>query len=308
MSAGQGRGWWWIGGGLLALTAGAVGACDVRPNSPAVQECPPCDCKSDGKSDAGPAKAAGAATGLATGSGGVTIGPAIGSGPAPSQSADAGELIASATRKMMHGDGAGCLADLDRLAGLDPKMHARVAVTRGQCEMLVGRCQPGKQRIARWYEVETGVSAERAMLTAEQIASMHCRGGDASERDRLLRAYFDLSDGAYMNKRSPEFCKTALQTVRELLPRVQPRGPDDTQISGGAQALFHTAASCFARAGDCKSAWTTYRDLFPNTAMTTPEAAAMLPKIIQDSYDSGVLFCGANKKGPPPVPQLPPPR
>lgn len=300
MRARRGGGDWKTGlVAFVGLTAAA--ACDVRPQSPAAN-CPPCECKCNCES---------AAPALAVASGPVS-GPAIATGPVqpvqPVQpmTADVGELVTTATRKLMHDDGAGCLADLDRVAAIDPKLDVRLAATRGQCEMLIGQCQVGKERIARWYETDAGMQPERAMITAEQIGSMRCREGDSSERDRLLRAYFDLSDGAYMNKRSSEFCKTALATARELIPRVKPRAPDDGQITGGAQALFHTAASCFARAGDCKQAWATYSALFPQTA-TTPEAAAMMPQIIRESYDSSILFCGAKQRDAP-IPQSPPQR
>lgn len=154
------------------------------------------------------------------------------------------------------------------------------------------------------------MTPERAMITAEAVASMRCREGDSNDRDRLMRAFYDLSDGAYMNKRAPEFCKKALTEARRLIPVVKTRGPDDTGISGGAQALFHTAASCFARAGDCDAAWSTYRELFPNASTpATPEVAAMMPQIIRDAYDSSILFCGAQKRGPAKAePPPPPPR
>jgi hypothetical protein len=187
---------------------------------------------------------------------------------------------------------------------------------RGQCEMLAGKCQQGKQRVMRWYQDETDMQPGRALVTAEALASMRCREGDSDERDRLLRALYDLSDGAYMNKRAPEFCEKSLAEARRLIPIVKTRGPDDTTIAGGAQALFHTAASCFARAGDCDAAWSTYRELFPNaSAPATPEVAAMMQQvpqmqqIIRDAYDSSILFCGAQKRGPAQAePPPPPPR
>lgn len=310
MRAGGGS---WGGPGAAAvaavMTTIVVAACDVRPQRPA-SECAPCECTCDCAAETGKA-AAGAMAATGPGSAAVT-GPAVApvAGPgmavAPVMAADIGELVTTATRKLMHDDGAGCLADLDRVAAIDAKLDLRLAATRGQCEMLIGQCQTGKERIARWYEAEAGMQPERAMITAEQIGSMRCREGDSSARDRLLRAYFDLSDGAYMNRRSSEFCKTALATARELIPQVKPRGPDDGQITGGAQALFHTAASCFARAGDCKQAWATYSALFPQTA-TTPEAAALMPGIIREAYDSSILFCGAKQRDAP-IPQSPPQR
>jgi hypothetical protein len=283
---------------VVALAA--VVACDVRPQRP-TEACPACECKCNCEPAATPA-----AVGSNVGSNVPAIATGPVGGPVAPMSGDIGELVTTATRKLMHDDGAGCLADLDKVAAIDAKLDLRLAATRGQCEMLIGQCQVGKERIARWYELEAGMQPDRAMITAEQIGSMRCREGDSSERDRLLRAYFDLSDGAYMNKRSSEFCKTALATARELIPKVKPRAPDDGQITGGAQALFHTAAQCFARAGDCKLAWTTYSTLFPQTA-TTPEAAAMMPGIIRDAYDTSILFCGAKQRDAP-IPQSPPQR
>lgn len=126
-------------------------------------------------------------------------GPAIAGGPlqpVPPMAPDVGELVTAATRKLMHDDGAGCLADLDRVAAIDAKLDLRLAATRGQCEMLVGQCQQGKERIARWYETDAGCCPAGDDHGGADRGSTCCREGDLSERDRLLRAYFDLSDGA----------------------------------------------------------------------------------------------------------------
>jgi hypothetical protein len=192
---------------------------------------------------------------------------------------------------MLHGDGEGCLADLDRVQTLDPRLHERLAISRGQCEMLVGRCQEGKQRIAHWYEVETAMTPERAATVAEQLASMRCSGGNATDRDRLLAGLFDLSDGAYMNKRAPSFCQERLELVQKLLRKVKPAGPDDTQLTGGAQALFHTAASCFARAGDCKQAYVVYRELFPANGLAAIPDPAAREKVLRQSFEDSIVLC-----------------
>ena len=299
---------WAIGVGVWGLLGAAVGgACDLRPREPeASRECPACECKCDcqaGTVEGSPVQATGSPAELVPGPGVAT-----GAG-----AADIGELMSAAMRKMNHDDGVGCLADLDAIDRIDAKQGARQGALRGQCEMLAGKCQQGKERLARYYEVETNMHPERALVTAESVAAMRCRGGNSNERDRLMRALYELSDGAYMNKKTPQACKAALLEARRLIPVVKTRGPDDTQISGGAQALFHTAASCFARAGDCDAAWATYSELFPNaTAAATPEAAAMMPKVIREAYDSSILFCGAQKRGPakaePPPPPLKPMR
>jgi hypothetical protein len=252
-----------LGLGLL------LGGCDRGHDGP----CPPCECvcNCDGQ-----------------GSGG-TSGPDIVIGQVGAS--DLGELAASANRKLMHGDGKGCLADLDRIAALDPKLDAQLLMVRAQCRMAVGECQAGKQQIAGYYERELAMTRERAEQTAESIASMHCQGGDASERDRLLAAYFDLTDGAYLNKRDVGFCKDRVAIIEELAPRVPPRDVEDAQISGGRQALFHTGAMCFARAGDCKAAYAHYRRYFPREGLDAIADPGTRESVVRDAFDSSIALC-----------------
>jgi hypothetical protein len=132
---------------------------------------------------------------------------------------DVAELAASANRKLMHDDGKGCLADLARLAELDPRVEKTLVVVRAQCEMLLGRCQSGKQQIADYYVREMNMSEPRALIMAESIGSMRCRGGDMSDRDTLLRALYELSDGAYMNARPAADCLKNVRLVRGLAPQ-----------------------------------------------------------------------------------------
>jgi len=297
---------------LAALALFTLGACDSGGGSVApagAAECPACECKCDCApsepvvvaADGG----AGAAEGAVVADGGAPDDIGGGSEPAADAGASSplltpptvpaagnvGDLVASANRKMMHDDGKGCLEDLDRVAALDPKMEERLAISRGQCEMLVGKCQQGKQRIARWYELESALTPGRAEIQAEQLGAMRCRGGNSTPRDELLRAFFELSDGAYMNKRSSKWCAERVSIIRRLLPKVPPRDVDDTQISGGGQALFHTAAACHARAEDCKAAFSIYRELFPPTGLAAIKDAAQREKIVRDSFDSSIERC-----------------
>lgn len=285
------RGLGWMGLWLWGLVA-----CDVRPETRGQARCPPCECSCN-CDEAKSAAPAGAATRPSSSTGPAVPSPPAPPGPQLQQAADIGELVAAATRKMHFDDGKGCLADLDKIAAIDPKFDARLAVTRGMCEMRAGRCQDGKQRIARWYQDETNMHPERAAFTAESIASMHCRGGDSSDRDRLLRAYYELSDGAYMNKKTVAECSEALATARALIPKVKPTGPEDSQIKSSPQALFHTAATCIGRAGDCKRAFAVYRELYPDLS-SVPDVA-MREKIIRDSFDSSIVHCAPRPAGSP---------
>lgn len=261
----------------LALSF-SLTACDRQDGTSKGGPCPPCECVCDCADDAGPT--AGRAD-----VGGRT------DAPTDASRSELSELVIAANRKMMHGDGTGCLADLDRVKELDPTLEGQLTVTRGQCEMASGNCQKGKERIIEWYMREQAFTREFAERTTEAIASMRCRGGDASDRDRLLAALFDLSDGAYMNKRDSKFCRDRVAIVEDLGPKVKPRDAMDTQVTGGLQALFHTSAMCFARAEDCSTAYAYYRRLFPREALDAMQDAKMRESMVRDSFDSTIVLC-----------------
>lgn len=201
------------------------------------------------------------------------------------------ELMAGIHRKMSHDDGEGCLADLERARQIDAKLMATMGILEAQCLMLVGQCQRGKRMVADYYKDQTNMTEERAVITAESIGSMRCRGGDMSARDQLLGALFELSDGAYMNPRTAKFCAERIATIRRLGPKVKPQGPDDTQVSGGLQALFYTGAACLARAGDCDGAFRAFWHDFPKEGLAAIQDPAMAREVVESAFRSGIERC-----------------
>lgn len=201
---------------------------------------------------------------------------------------DAALLVQAANRKMMHDDGKGCLEELDKLKALDAKLESTLVAIRAQCEMLSGRCQAGKQALTDYYVREMNMGPDLARTAVESIASMRCRGGDETDRDRLLRALRELTDGAYMNTRSD--CAQNVRRVKELLPRVPPNGPDDSQVTSSPKALFHTGAACLARAGDCKAAFEVYEAEFPSAGLDKLPAKERR-SIVEKSFRSGIERC-----------------
>jgi hypothetical protein len=294
MTARRPRSEWTV---TVAVFLGALAACDRRDTQVEASACPPCECVCNAAEP--PPVAAPVVAPVVTpppdSSQLAVPPPPVLPAPINPGAADLAELVATASREMMHDDGEGCLADLDRIAAIDAKLDARMAVTRGQCEMLVGRCQAGKARIAGWYRDEMAMHAERAAITAETIGSMRCRDGDSTDRDRLLRAFYELSDGAYMNKQPSAACKAQLDIARRLIPKVPPSGPEDGQISGGAQALFYTAATCFAHADDCRSARAVYRELFPAKGLAAIADPAERDKVVAASFESTVTRCAGQR-------------
>ncbi|MGB1015017.1 MAG: hypothetical protein ACPG4T_12850 [Nannocystaceae bacterium] len=201
------------------------------------------------------------------------------------------ELVAGANRKMMHNDGKGCLADLDKLTALDPLLGKNLLIQRAQCEMLVGHCQAGKKIIADYYQREMNMSPKRAELTAESLGSMRCRGGDMTDRDRLLGALFELSDGAYVNPRPAQECLDRIALVRQLAPKVKPRDAMDTQVTAGPQALFHTGATCLAQTGNCRGAYRVYQENYPREALQSITDPATRRKVLEDGFRSSIVLC-----------------
>lgn len=255
--------------GLALLLAG----CDSQG---AGSECPDCDCDCEGEqADAPPAS-----------SGGGTSAQPPSTKTADGKSLTA--LMASANRNMNHERGKECLEDLDAIEKLDPDMKVHTAVQRGQCEMLVGKCQAGKKRVAKWYVDEAAFSAERADELAEVLGGMRCRGGDSTDRDELMRALNELQDGAYLTRRSGPWCKERIDTVRDLMDKVPVQGDDD-KIKGGLQALFYTGSACHAKADDCAGAEKVYKEFFPKEglkALPDDQKKEVVRKAFRDSFQA----------------------
>lgn len=200
-------------------------------------------------------------------------------------------LLKSATRKLNFADGPGCLADLEQLQAASPMLASNTVTMRGQCEMLAGHCQQGKQRIVDAMVDETNAHPDRAKATAESMAAMYCQGGDSSERDRLLGALQELTLGAYSETRTVEQCRTTLATARALLPKVTPQGPEDHQVVGAGKTLYAAAPGCFARAGDCAVAWQTHRELFPQDSLADVKDPKIRADVLNTTFDSLVPRC-----------------
>jgi hypothetical protein len=174
-------------------------------------------------------------------------------------------LLQSARRKAMHDDGQGCIEDLERVAALDAKLASTLTVQYAQCRMLLGHCQEGKRTVADNLVRDMNLSRQRAETMAEAFAAQYCRGGDSTERDRLLRAANELTQGSYLDPRKD--CEANTRLIKKLTPKVPPNGPDDHRIAGIGKTLHVQAARCHARAGDCGAAWRAFRDNHPEAPL-----------------------------------------
>lgn len=95
--------------------------------------------------------------------------PPAASGPAPSKMdalLAAGKIRNEAMKKLQDGDGAGCVADLDRAREIDtdPENDAMQGQLRGQCTMKAGKCDAGKEILRVFYRRHFGKSGDPAAV------------------------------------------------------------------------------------------------------------------------------------------------
>ena len=191
---------------------------------------------------------------------------------------DAEDHAASARLKMNSRDGQGCMTELDQHDKLDPRpigmstnSGSYLAMLRGQCLMLAGKCDAGKGVYRKALEKAAGASMGPEQLDkgTDAFAGMYCQGGSMSPRDQLQKASTDLSDGAYKTKKTSAECQAAYDTVKHVGPSVKPRDADDADTIKNLANIQTSAPGCFARAGDCDSALRVMRAGMPTQTDAT---------------------------------------
>lgn len=212
-------------------------------------------------------------------------------------STKAGQLLEAARERSNARDGKACLAELDKYDKLEPKKQSTDpksgwAYLRGQCLMQAGKCDAGKQLSRKHWEVHGGtqMGPEQIDRTVDAFAGMHCQGKMAP-RDEMLRALMDLQNGAYQTKKEPSFCMDAYKTVRKLNGKVEPRDDEDTQIRDAPKMVYHTAANCLGRAGDCAGAYKVFVEAYPIENLANVKDQATKDTIIKSGFESMVQKC-----------------
>jgi hypothetical protein len=212
----------------------------------------------------------------------------------------AAEHADAARMKASSRDGKGCLAELDEHDKLDPRpegmsttLGSAWSSIRGQCLMLAGQCQAGKIMFRKSMEKNAGANMgpEQLDRTADAFASMNCQGGSMSPRDQLLKALFDLNQGAYMQKKTTAACDAAYQTAKRLVPTVKPNDDDDTQVKQAGAALRTTGPTCFAKAGDCDSAWSAWKEAWKLDPNLSPQSRNLNDDALRRGFEAVVSKC-----------------
>ncbi|MEJ7728422.1 MAG: hypothetical protein WKG00_04325 [Polyangiaceae bacterium] len=197
------------------------------------------------------------------------------------QATKANEHRQAAMQKQQARDGKGCLAELDAADKLENNvtLHSTQGALlgfRAFCLMLSGQCDTGK-RLARIAEQARSRDALPATIdeTVERQAGQFCQGDKRSPRDTALGAANDLRRATYQAVPLAT-CKTAYDTLKKLLPTLKSEGEDDFNYKT-ITSTPGMAAQCFAKAGDCKTAWQVYQ--------------AEHPKALRASFDGWLASC-----------------
>ncbi len=197
------------------------------------------------------------------GEGGAEGGDVAGSAtPAPQpnyQNTPAGQASAlrSSARDMEQkaGDGAGCLADLDRADRIDPSgAHSpSVAYTRALCEMRVGKCDEGKKLLRDYLKAQdkehqqTDAQIDKSVKT---MADTKCPSSEGKPDEQVRRAMARIAEAT--QKKNAQACLEEAHRIEKLIPHI-PAKPNPS-ARNMANAVLMQAAMCVGKAGRCKEA------------------------------------------------------
>lgn len=208
-------------------------------------------------------------------------------------------LLQSATTKMNAKDGKGCIAELDQHDRLDPRPLGLStnpeagwpAVVRSQCLMASGQCTAGKTLFRRQAMKNWGAtSPDKVDTTTDAIAGQWCQGGSLTPRDQFLKARMTLQE-ASSSKKEPGVCKENMDTIVRLMSSVKPKDEDDVMVKDPERFVAHYGPACFAKAGDCQSAFDAYKKGQVLVGQINGHPVTGNEPTMRASFDSSVPRC-----------------
>jgi hypothetical protein len=209
--------------------------------------------------------------------------------------------LESAMAKANSRDGKGCLKELDAHAKLDPKHDSQdpksgFSFVRGQCLMLAGKCDAGKELMRKTFE--NGPTAqygdEFIDKSVEGMTNMYCQG-KMNDRDTLLKAYNELIMASSTVKKDVKFCDAQFATIQKLATKLKPKDGEDYK-----NVKLHVQL-CYARAGDCDKAYKGYKaDMLekvePKALEYYKENGGVDEKLVRPAFDSMFKKCTGKGK------------
>lgn len=278
---------------VLMLLVGAV-ACDTRPSGASTQNaggCPAVECKcacpAGGAATTPTGTTAGTKpTGTTTGTTGTT-----GATPGTSESVreETEELSYQLGRKIGRKDPT-CADDLARIAEIAPRAYGRMGYTRGQCLLVTGKCDEGAKLLRQEWADTAGMSPEMVERSVESIVLMSCTG-KLDDRREMLRALNKLQEGGYQSNIGIRACTNAINTIAKLKMKVKPKDDEDYQVISVADTLPMAAASCLARAGDCKAAWGEFQEHYSGKHLAEIKDPAVRATTLRTTFEAVAAKC-----------------
>ncbi|MEO7095422.1 MAG: hypothetical protein ABI175_19360, partial [Polyangiales bacterium] len=195
-------------------------------------------------------------------------------------------------------DGPGCLAELDEHDKLDPgalstnQSSFLPATTRGQCLMLAGQCDAGTLLFRKAYSTQyPQVGPDQLDTIVDGYAGINCQGGKLSEKDQLLRARTDLTNGGFdpSKKMSVAGCQTALDTYLKLFKKVKIYGDSDPDFMKALNDVQSAGPMCLAKAGDCAAAFKGFKAV--NDARAATDKIKIPDSMTRTMFDSTIPSC-----------------
>ncbi|MEQ1504586.1 MAG: hypothetical protein ABMB14_20270 [Myxococcota bacterium] len=202
--------------------------------------------------------------------------------------ADAQRLLESAMRKLAARDGKGCLADFAAYARLDPahdpaKPTSPNAMQRAQCVMLSGQCDNGKLQYRQALEqLPDFRNAATVNGLVDATVAQWCEGS-LSPRDRAMKAASELV-GTALVQPTPGDCATRLAVVEAAIGE-----PSDEVDRQRLEVALLQAPVCYARAGDCATAFEVY--LRHGAPPPIPNQPALTAEVTASSFHDNVRGC-----------------
>jgi hypothetical protein len=200
-------------------------------------------------------------------------------------------------------DGKGCLAEWDAYDKLDPNHKSTdpknpQALNRSLCLMLAGKCDAGKALAAKTTATTAiqKMDPEKIDSHVESLAMIWCQG-EMSERDQLLKAYWELQQAANSGKPEVAHCDKHWAKAKKLLPKIKPKNDDDHIMVSMDYSINTYAPGCYVRAGDCKKAYEAYKQSIPKRlveAWAGIQDEAQREKLYRDTFESSHKKCKAS--------------
>ena len=214
----------------------------------------------DGDNPLGQAPGMTAMGGGAPGGGAPPIGTDFQSTPAGQASA----ALSEARRKLVAGDGAGCVTLMQRAAGLDPRQAENdgFSYTLAQCTMRAGKCDDGKKMIRQVLasrDTNHTRSDQDLDREARDISNRECPSSTATNAtDLVLRASREMTDAAKAGDGAA--CRAKFETIYGKMQDADKEAKDaraqhqaetgQSPWNMGTMAL-ESGAQCIAVASSC---------------------------------------------------------